>query len=524
MKILFLASECVPFIKTGGLADVIGSLPAAIRKTGADVRVMLPKYGLIDDYWKSRMQHVCEYTVLFGMRQMFVGVEKIVDNDVTYYFLDNEEMFYVENIYGDGENEGKRFAFFSRAAVESLPRIGFFPDVLHCNDWQTGLVPALIKTQYQWSADYARIKTVFSVHNLRYQGVFDFAALNGCLGFDNRYFTSEFLEFYGKLNCLKAGLVFSDRVSTVSPTYATEIMTSFYGEKLDGLLRARGDGVTGIVNGIDTVVYDPGTDRFLGAHYSKDDMAGKATCKRELQRECNLREDPNVPVVAMIARLSAQKGLDLIECVLSEILNLNVQLVFLGAGEKHYADCLSWAEWRYPGSVSFRSGMNEGLAHRIYAGADLFLMPSLFEPCGLSQMIAERYGTAPIVRETGGLKDTVSPYNCYTGEGDGFSFANYNAHEMLATIERAVDLYRSDREAFTRLIASGMAKDFSWAASAKQYLEMYAKLLPKTASKASEAAARAGAKKAPAPKTAAKKPAAKKPAAKTGKESRAENP
>lgn len=479
MKILYCVSECVPFVKTGGLADVAGSLPVALRNLGADVRVVLPKYRIIDDYWKSRMRHMCDFLILFGQEHVFVGVEEIVDNGVTYYFIDNEDYFYGDNIYGDGIAEGWRFAFFSRAVLEILPKIGFFPDILHLNDWQTGLTAALLRTQYAHRKEYARMRTVFSIHNLRYQGVFDWMALNGRLGLDSALFTPACLEFYGNANCMKAGIVFSDRISTVSPTYANEILTEYYGERLDGLLRARGDGVTGILNGIDTVVFDPGTDRFLTAHYTDADRSGKAACKKLLQRECGLAEDADAPLVGLIARLSAQKGLDLIERVLTDILKKRVQLVFLGAGDKHFADFLSWAEWRYPRRVAFRSGLNEGLAHRIYAGADLFLMPSQFEPCGLSQMIAMRYGTVPIVRETGGLRDTVRPYNRFTGEGDGFSFSNYNAHEMLNAIERAADLYAGNREAFEGLIASGMAKDFSWAVSAAEYLRMYDLLLPK---------------------------------------------
>ena len=479
MKVLYLASECVPFIKTGGLADVAGSLPVALRQLGVDVRVMLPKYRIMDEYWKQKLTHLCDFTVLFGWEQAYVGIDTLEDQGVTYYFIDNQDRFYADRIYGDGMEEAKRFAFFCRAALEALPRIGFFPDVLHCNDWQTGLLPVLLKSQYQWSKDYQKIRTVFSVHNLRYQGIFPFSELNGYLGLDaQKYFNSDHLEFYGNLNCLKAGLVFSDRISTVSPTYAGEIMTAYYGEQMDGLLRSRGDGVTGILNGIDTVVYDPETDRFLENRYSKDDLSGKALCKQALQRECGLPEEPDVPVIGFIARLSDQKGLDLVERVLVDILRMRVQLVFLGSGEKHYMDFLNWAQWRYPHQLAFRSGMNEALAHRIYAGADLFLMPSQFEPCGLSQMIAQRYGTVPVVRETGGLRDTVRPYNQFTGEGDGFSFANYNAHEMLNTLERAVGVYYDKKDAWDGLVKTGMGKDFTWRRSAETYLAMYHGLTP----------------------------------------------
>ena len=477
MKVLFAASECVPFIKTGGLADVVGSLPVALQKLGVDARVILPKYRIMDEYWKNRMEYVCSFDVLFGWAHAYCGVLKTVDNGVTYYFIDNEDFFSVDNIYGDGQAEGYRFAFFCRAVLEALPRIGFVPDVLHCNDWQTGLIPPLLRTQYGWSEDYCRIRTVFSIHNLKYQGIFAWKELAGRLGLDERYNTPDYLEFYGCLSCMKGGLVFSDYVLTVSPTYAEEIKTAYYGENLDGLLRARYTTVSGILNGIDTGVYDPATDRFLSAHYSSGALDGKGECKRLLQRECGLDERPEVPVIGMIARLTPQKGLDLVERVLDDILRMDVQMVFLGKGDKRFTDMLNWGNWRYPRRLHARIALDEGLAHRIYAGSDLFLMPSRFEPCGLSQMIALRYGSVPVVRETGGLKDTVVPYNQYTDEGNGFSFANYNAHEMLFTLERAVKYFYEDKPMWDRLMARGMKQDFSWTRSAEDYLALYEKLL-----------------------------------------------
>ncbi len=479
MKVLYCASECVPFIKTGGLADVAGSLPIALSKAGAEARVLLPNYRAIDASWKKRMEHVCAFSVPFGYASVPCAVERIVLSGVIYYLIGSEAYFDADDIYGDGAAEGERFAFFCKAVLEALPHIGFFPDVLHLNDWQTGLVPALLKTQYAGDPRYARVKTLFSIHNLRYQGLFDYTVLNARLGFDARYFTQEFLEYYGMLSFMKGGLVFSDRISTVSPRYAGEIQTPYYGEGLDGLLRARAGALSGILNGIDTEMFDPACDPFLSVAYSADDLAGKATLKTQLQAECGLADAPDVPIAAMIARLTPQKGLDLVERVLTDILRQRVQLVFLGSGDKHFVDMLNWAQWRYPGRVAFRAGLNESLAHRIYAGADLFLMPSQFEPCGLSQMIALRYGTLPVVRETGGLADSVLPYNCVTGEGDGFSFANYNAHELLFTLERAVRLYETEPEVWARLVQSGMRKDFGWAKSAGEYLALYSELAGK---------------------------------------------
>ena len=477
MKILFAASECVPFIKTGGLADVMGSLPVALSKLGADARVILPKYHVVDEYWKSRMEHVTSFEVLFGWETKFCGVETLTDNGVTYYFIDNEEFFSADSIYGDGEDEGYRFAFFCRAVLEALPRIGFFPDILHCNDWQTGLVPALLKTQYQENADYRAIQCVFSVHNLKYQGIFNWKDMAGRLGLDERYFSPSYLEFYGCLSFMKGGLVFSEYVLTVSPTYAAEIKTPYYGENLDGLLRARYSTVSGILNGLDYLIYDPATDRFLAAHYTPEDLTGKRESKALLQKECGLDIREDAPLVGMIARLSPQKGFDLIKRVLDDVMRQDLQMVFLGKGDREFVDMLNWANWRYPRRLHARIDLDEGLAHRIYAGSDMFLMPSQFEPCGLSQMIALRYGSIPIIRETGGLKDTIVPYNQYTDEGNGFSFANYNAHEMLFTIERAVGYYYNDKPMWARMQQRGMHDDFSWTHSATEYMSLYDRLL-----------------------------------------------
>ena len=479
MKVLFCASECVPFVKTGGLADVAGALPVALAREGHDVRVILPKYRVIDAYWRSRMEHVSHFDVLFGWETLYCGIERVTDNGVTYYFVDNESHFGVTEIYGDGITEGLRFAFFSRAVLECLPRIGFFPDVMHLNDWQTGLIAALLKTQYAAKPEYARIRTVFSIHNLKYQGIFSWREIAGRLGLDERYFTYEYMEFFGCISCMKGGLVFSDRLCTVSPTYAEEIKTPFFGENLDGLLRARENTLSGILNGLDYTIFNPADDRFLAHHFDADSLEEKLACKRDLQRECDL-EERDVPLIGMIARLSQQKGLDLVERVLGDIMQSDVQLVFLGKGDRRFVDLLNWANWRYPKRVHARIELDEGLAHRIYAGADMFLMPSQFEPCGLSQMIALRYGSVPIVRETGGLRDTITPYNMYTDEGNGFSFANYNAHEMLATIERAIRYWNEDKPMWRRMMLRGMADRFDWAKPAKAYLTLYERMLPAT--------------------------------------------
>ena len=476
MNVLFCASECVPFVKTGGLADVAGALPIALASEGHDVRVMLPKYRAIDEYWKKRMEHVCHFDVLFGWETLYCGIERVVENGVTYYFVDNETHFGVNEIYGDGISEGLRFAFFDRAVLEALPRIGFVPEILHLNDWQTGLIAALLKTQYTAKPEYARIKTVFSIHNLKYQGIFSWREMAGRLGLDERYFTYEYLEFFGCISCMKGGLVFSDRLCTVSPTYAEEIKTPFFGENLDGLLRARESTLSGILNGLDYTIFNPADDRFLKHHFDADHLEGKLACKRDLQIECGL-EERDVPLIGMVSRLSQQKGLDLVERVLGDIMRSDVQIVFLGKGDRHFVDLLNWANWRYPKRVHARIELDEGLAHRVYAGADLFLMPSQFEPCGLSQLIALRYGCVPIVRETGGLRDTIVPYNMYTDEGNGFSFANYNAHEMLFTIERAVKYWNEDKAMWRRMALRGMAERFDWAKPAKAYLALYEKML-----------------------------------------------
>ena len=473
MKILFAASECVPFVKTGGLADVVGALPKEIRKNGADIRVILPLYRTISEEWRSKMEFVTSFYVDLGWRHQYVGLFKLELDGVIYYFVDNMQYFDREYVYGMGGDEGERFAYFARAVLEALPKLDFIPDVLHCHDWQTGMIPALYKAQYHQLELYKSIKTVFTIHNLKFQGIFPIGEIENLLSLGDWAYTSGNLEFFGMCSFMKGGLVFADEITTVSPTYAEEIQTAYYGERLDGLLRSRADHMAGILNGIDVTAYDPEHDPMIEKNYTFETFNLKTDDKLALQRELGLAEDASVPVIGMVGRLSGQKGLDLVECVLNEIMATGAQLVVLGMGESKYVDLFSWAQWKYPGQVAARFQMNEALAHRIYAGCDLFLMPSMFEPCGLSQMIALRYGTLPIARETGGLRDTVLSYNEFTGEGNGFTFLNYNAHDMLHVIERAVHMYHDDRATFNFLAKRAMQGLYGWDQSAQQYLNLY---------------------------------------------------
>lgn len=474
MKILFAASECVPFAKTGGLADVVGALPKELVKDSDDVRVILPLYREMGKQWREKLEHVVYFYINLGWRRQYCGIEKLEHEGVTFYFIDNEYYFGRPYIYGLGGDEGERYAFFSRAVLEALPRIGFVPDILHCHDWQTGLIPPLLKAQYQSLPLYANIRTVFTIHNLQYQGIFPISDIEELISLGGWAYDQEHLEFYGQCSFMKGGIVFSDAVTTVSPTYAQEIQTAYYGEKLDGLLRSRSDSLYGVLNGIDTAEYDPATDPQIVKNYSPDCFADKLHNKTSLQQELGLTVDPDIPLIGMVGRLSGQKGLDLVERVLDGIMRTGAQLAVLGKGEEKYADLFSWAQWRYPGRIVARIEMNHQLAHRIYAGSDLFLMPSAFEPCGLSQMIAMRYGTLPIVRETGGLRDTVLAYNEYTGEGSGFTFFNYNAHDMLHVIEQAITMYRTQRACFDRIAVTDMRGSYGWDRSAKVYREIYA--------------------------------------------------
>ena len=498
MKILFAASECVPFVKTGGLADVVGALPKEIRKSGEDVRVILPLYKAIDAKWRDQMEHVLYFYVNLGWRHQYVGILKLEYEGIPFYFIDNEQYFGRDYIYGMGGDEGERFAFFCRAVLEALPKIDFIPDVLHCHDWQTGMIPVLLHAQYRQLEFYQNIRTVYTIHNLQYQGIFPIGNIEDLLSLGDWAYTSDNLEFFGMCSFMKGGLVFADEITTVSPTYSHEIQTAYYGERLDGLLRARVDHLTGILNGIDTVEYDPEHDPAIFRTYSADTFELKVENKTALQQELGLKVDPSAPMIGMVSRLSGQKGLDLVECVLKEIMDTGAQLVVLGMGESKYVDLFSWAQWKYPEQVSACFEMNHVLAHKIYAACDLFLMPSMFEPCGLSQMISLRYGTLPIARETGGLRDTVLAYNAYTGDGNGFTFLNYNAHDMLHVIEQAVKMYHEDRETFVKLAVRAMRGLYGWDQSAQKYVDLYRKLAASAAPAAEEAPAKRTRKKAAA--------------------------
>ena len=499
MKILFTTSECVPFVKTGGLADVVGALSPVLAAKGNDVRVILPLYSAIPEEYTNQMRHELDFEVELGWRKQYCGIESLVYNGVTYYFVDNKYYFGRSYIYGMGGDEHERFGFFCRSVLNALPMLDFKPDIIHANDWQSGMIPALLRIQYDSLPFYAGIRTVYTIHNLQYQGIFGIGDVQDILGLGDEYFTDDKLECYGCANFMKAGLVYADEITTVSPSYAEEIQTAYYGERMDGLLRARRNNLSGVLNGIDIIEYDPEHDPLIPANFTADDLSGKAECKRALQEELGLEQNPDAPIIAIISRLSSQKGLDLVDRVISEIMDDNVQLVVLGMGDAKYVNLFSWAEQQYAGRVAARFKMDGALAHRIYAGADIFLMPSQFEPCGLSQMISLRYGTLPVVRETGGLRDTVLSYNEANGAGNGFSFFNYNAHDMLYTLRRATGFYRDHKDVWALLQHRAMTGDYSWAHSAEMYISLYRDMLSIPAPAAEEAKA-APVEEAPAPK------------------------
>ena len=477
-NILFAASECVPFIKTGGLADVVGSLPKYFDRKEYDVRVILPKYLCIPEKFQKEMRYVTHFYMDFCWRNQYVGILQTERDGVTYYFLDSEFYYGGSWPYSNMLEDIEKFSFFSRAVLSALPQIGFRPDVIHCHDWQTGLIPVYLNDDFQGDPFFRGIKTIFTIHNLKFQGTWDVATIRNITGLSDYYFTSDKLECYENGNLLKGGLVYADRITTVSRTYAKEIQTEFYGEHLDGLLRARSSELSGIVNGIDYSFYNPETDKDIAATYSVSDRKEKkAINKAALQKELGLKEDPDAFMIGIVSRLTDQKGLDLVQCVLNEICAKDVQLVVLGTGEWRYEQMFRSMAEAHPARISANIFYSEALSHRIYAGCDAFLMPSLFEPCGLSQLMSLRYGTLPIVRETGGLKDTVEPYNQYTGQGTGFSFTNYNAHDMLHVIELAKEVYQKHREEWEALSDRAMRQDFSWKKSAKEYEALYHELL-----------------------------------------------
>lgn len=479
MKILFAASESVPFVKTGGLADVVGALAPVLAKEGHDVRVVIPQFSAIPQEYQQQMTHVCDFEVQLGWRRQYCGIEMIRKNGVTWYFMDNKYYFGRPYIYGMGGDEYERFGFFCRGVLNMLPLVNFQPDVIHAHDWQSGMIPALLKIQYAHLPFYADIRTVFTIHNLQYQGIFGIREVQDILGLGDTLWTDDKLECFGCANFMKAALVYTDLITTVSPSYAEEIQTAYYGERLDGILRARNRELSGVLNGIDMDEYDPSKDNRIAQNYSFSHLEGKAVCKKGLQEELGLEVKPDTPVIGMVGRLSNQKGLDLVDYVITDIMRQDVQLVVLGMGEGRYFNLFSWAETEYKGRVAARFTMDHALAHKIYAGSDMFLMPSQFEPCGLSQMIAMRYGTVPIVRETGGLRDTVLSYNEFNGEGNGFTFFNYNAHDMLHTIERASGYYRDYPNVWKTLQERGMKGDYSWDHSAREYIRLYESLFSK---------------------------------------------
>ncbi|MCY9006031.1 glycogen synthase GlgA [Peribacillus frigoritolerans] len=475
MNVVFAASECAPFIKTGGLGDVIGALPKALKKQGVHVSVILPKYGDLPNQFKQELEHMTSIEVPVGWRQQFCGIEKLVANGITYYFLDNEYYFKRHGSYGFFD-DGERFAFFSRAILEALPYLEEKPDVIHCHDWQTGLVSVLMKAHYHNHPFYQDIKTIFTIHNLRYQGVYPKVVLAELLDLSELYFNIDGLEFHGNVSYLKAGLAFSNIVTTVSPSYAEEIQLPYFGENLDGFLRKRKGELKGIINGIDYEEYNPAADEHLAVPF--DSYEGKMENKRQLQESLGLPVNDDVPVLSMVTRLVDQKGIDLVLHVFHEMMNQGVQFILLGTGEEQYESAFRHLADQYPNQVSVHTYFDEGLARRIYAGSDLFLMPSQFEPCGIGQLLALRYGTLPLVRETGGLRDTVIPYNQFTGEGNGFSFTNYNAHDMLHTIEQSVGLYKFQPKRWRKMAENAMKLDFSWTSSSLKYMELYESLIP----------------------------------------------
>lgn len=473
-KILFVASEAVPFIKTGGLADVVGALPKCFDKNYFDVRVIIPKYMCMKEEFKSQLQYVTHFYMDIGYRREYVGIMQMEYDGVQFYFIDNEYYFSGYQPYGDIRFDIEKFAFFSKAALSILPVIDFRPDVIHCHDWQTGLVPVYLKDRFQEGAFYQGIKTIMTIHNLKFQGTWDIKTIRELTGLPAYYFTPDKLESFKDGNLLKGGLVYADAITTVSNTYAEEIKTEFYGEKLDGLLRARAHDLRGIVNGIDYDEYNPETDRMIAKNYNaKTFRKEKIKNKTALQSELGLNQDPKAMMIGIVSRLTDQKGLDLIAYVMDELCQDAIQLVVLGTGEERYENMFRHFAWKYQGKVSANIFYDNALSHRIYASCDAFLMPSLFEPCGLSQLMSLRYGTIPIVRETGGLKDTVEPYNEFESTGTGFSFTNYNAHEMLSTIRYAESVYYDKKREWNKLIDRAMAKDYSWSNSANQYEEMY---------------------------------------------------
>ena len=474
-KVLFVASEGVPFIKTGGLADVVGSLPKCLDKEYYDVRVILPKYSCMNGQMQEDLKYVTHFYMDYNWHEEYVGVLEAEVDGIKYYFIDNEHYFSGFKPYGENALfEIEKFAYFSKAALSALPLIDFQPDVVHCHDWQTGLIPVYLKERFKGNPFFWGMKSIMTIHNLKFQGKWSIKAVQEITGLPDYYFTSNMLESYGDANLLKGGLVFADAITTVSKTYAEEIKTDFYGEGLNGLLNFRARDLRGIVNGIDYEAFNPAKDSYIEYPYDAVNFRKeKIKNKRALQKELNLERDDKKFMIGIISRLTDQKGFDLISYVMDELCQDDVQIVVLGTGEERYETMFRHFDWKYGDKISANIFYSEDLSHKIYASCDAFLMPSLFEPCGLSQLMSLRYGTVPIIRETGGLKDTVEPYNEYESTGTGFSFTNYNAHEMLRSIRYAERIYYDKKREWNKIIDRGMAADFSWKVSAGKYQEMY---------------------------------------------------
>lgn len=474
-SVLFVASEGVPFIKTGGLADVTGSLPKYIDKRYFDVRVILPRYTCMNPKMQEKLVYKTHFYMDFHWTNEYVGLLEAEEDGIRYYFIDNEKFFGGYKPYGDDVlYEIEKYAFFSKAVLSALPLIDFKPQILHCHDWQTGLVPVYLKERFQGNPFFRGMKSIMTIHNLKFQGKWDVKSVQEITGLSGYYFTADKLECFKDANLLKGGLVFADAITTVSDTYAEEIKCDFYGEGLNGLLCARSSDLRGIVNGIDYEEFNPATDSYITANYSRENFRKeKIKNKRALQRELELVPDDKKFMIGIVSRLTDQKGLDLVAYIMDELCRDDIQLVVLGTGDERYENMFRHFDWKYSGKVSANIYYSEDLSHKVYASCDAFLMPSLFEPCGLSQLISLRYGTVPIVRETGGLKDTVEPYNEYESKGTGFCFANYNAHEMLGAVRYAEHVYYNRKREWNKIIDRAMEADFSWDASAKKYQEMY---------------------------------------------------
>ncbi|SEK43491.1 starch synthase [Carnobacterium iners] len=476
MKVLFAAAECAPFFKTGGLGDVAGALPKELIQQGVDVKVVLPFHTTMPQEYKNKLEDVLSFEVKVGWRNQFCGLKRLVKDRVTYYFIDNLSYFDRPNLYGY-DDDGERFAFFSQAVCEMMEKIDFIPDVLHLNDWHTAIIPVLLKDKYQWIKEYQKIKTVLTIHNLQFQGIYSQAVLSDWYGIGYNTYHENGLKYYEDVNVLKGGIFFADQVTTVSPTYAKEIQTPYFGENLDGVLRQNKYKLSGILNGIDYDEFNPETDKKIQHHFTVKELSGKSKDKTLLQEKVGLPIDSTVPLMAMVSRLTAQKGCHLLCEQMDELMKRDIQVLILGTGETEYENSFRYFNWRYPEKFKAIIDFDTNLAQQIYAGSDLFIMPSAFEPCGLSQLYSLRYGTLPIVHETGGLKDTVIPYNTITGEGTGFSFYDYRSHVMMETIDQAITVYYDRPKQWKALIKQAMIQDNSWKKSTEVYIKHYKSLI-----------------------------------------------